>query len=132
MNTEIEAVAVEELEPKYPEPGDIEVKIAGRLLLIASIIVNVVEGDTFLVIGSVLNIIAGLFTIKAARLEAVDQQIAPGVTTFANGLKLIGSHTSLIISLLLFWALLIEINAGQPVGTAAKPTLAGQLGAFMV
>jgi hypothetical protein len=114
------------------EAGDIEANLASRILLVASIIVNVIEGDNFLILASILGIAAGLLTIKSARLEAVAQQIAPGVTTFANGLKLIGSHISIIVSLLLFWALLIEVAARQTTGVAAEPTLAGSVGAFLV
>jgi hypothetical protein len=114
------------------EAGDIEANLASRILLVASIIVNVIEGDNFLILASILGIAAGLLTIKSARLEAVAQQIAPGVTTFANGLKLIGSHISIIVSLILFWALLIEVAARQTTGVAAEPTLAGSVGAFLV
>jgi hypothetical protein len=112
--------------------GTAEAKLASRLLLISSIIINVIEGDEFLIIASVLGLVAGLLTIKSARLEAVEQQIAPGVTTFANGLKLIGSHAGIIISLILFWALLIEVSIRQATTTAAQPTLAGSLGAFLI
>ena len=127
MNTNIVSFSKQQL-----EAGDNEAQLASRLLLIASIIVNVIEGDTFLIIASVLSITAGLLTIKASRLEAEAQQIAPGVTTFANGLKLIGSHASIIVSLILFWALLIEVSIRQTSAVAAQPTLAGSLGAFLV
>lgn len=112
--------------------GTAEAKLAGRLLLTSSIIINIMEGDTFLVLASLISLAAGLLTIRAAKLESVEQQIAPGVTTFANGLKLIGSHTSLFVSIILLWALLIEISIKQATATAAEPTLAGSLGAFMV
>jgi hypothetical protein len=112
--------------------GTAEANLAGRLLLTASIIVNVIGGDTFLILASVLSITAGFLTVKAAKLEAVEQQIAPGVTTFANGLKLIGSHTSVFVSLILFLALLIETSLKQPSRVAAEPTLAGNIGAFLV
>jgi hypothetical protein len=112
--------------------GTEEADLASRLLLISAIIVNVIEGDNFLILASILNIAAGLLTIKAAKLEAVEQQIAPGVTTFANGLKLIGSHASIIVSLIFFWALLIEVSIRQATAVAVQPTLAGSLGVFMV
>ncbi|HYF84219.1 MAG TPA: hypothetical protein VEB00_14460 [Clostridia bacterium] len=112
--------------------GTAEAKLAGRLLLTASIIVNVIGGDTFLILASVLGITANFLTVKAAKLEAVEQQIAPGVTTFANGLKLIGSHTGVFVSIILFWALLIEISLKQVEPVAAEPTLAGSTGAFLV
>lgn len=112
--------------------GTEEANLASRLLLISSIIVNVIEGDNFLVLASLISITAGILTIKAAKLEAVEQQIAPGVTTFANGLKLIGSHLSIVVSLILLWALLIEISIKQTSRVAVGPTLAGSLGAFRV
>lgn len=112
--------------------GTAEAKLAGRMLLTSSIIVNVIEEDTFLVLASVLSVIASLLTIKAARLEAEEQQIAPGVTTFANSLKLIGSHTGLFVSIILLWALLIEISIKQTTELSAQPEMAGTLGAFMV
>lgn len=112
--------------------GTAEAKLAGRMLLTSSIIVNVLEGDTFLILASVLSVIAGILTIKAARLEAEEQQIAPGVTTFANGLKLIGSYTGLFVSVILLWALLIEISIKQTTELSAQPGMAGTLGAFLV
>ncbi|MEA4848483.1 MAG: hypothetical protein VB106_14745 [Clostridiaceae bacterium] len=112
--------------------GTAEAELASRLLLISSVIVNVLEKDSFLILASLLSLTAGLFTVKAARLEAEEQQIAPGVTTFANGLKLIGSHTSLFVSIILLWALLIEVSIKQVTVTAAQPELAGSLGAFLV
>jgi hypothetical protein len=127
MNTDITARS-----EQRERAGTEEADLASRLLLISSIIVNVIEGDNFLILASLLSIAAGLLTIKAAKLEAVEQQIAPGVTTFANGLKLIGSHASIIVSLILFWALLIEVSIRQATTSAAQPTLAGSLGAFLV
>ncbi|MGI6585103.1 MAG: hypothetical protein GX301_06680 [Gracilibacteraceae bacterium] len=112
--------------------GTAEARLAGRLLLTSSIIINVLEGDTFLVLASVLSVIAGILTIEAARLEAEEQQIAPGVTTFANGLKLIGSYTGLFVSVILLWALLIEISIRQTTELSAQPGMAGALGAFLV
>ena len=112
--------------------GTAEANLASRILLVASIIVNVLEGDEILVLGSILNLTAGFLTIRAAELESVEQQIAPGVTTFANGLKLIGSHTGLFVSIILFAALLIEISLRQPTTVASGPTFAGALGALKV
>jgi hypothetical protein len=121
------------LEPVCHErDGTAEANLASRLLLVASIIVNVINTDNFLVLASVLNLAAGLLTIKSAKLEAEQQQIAPGVTTFANGLKLIGSHTGLFVSIVFFLALLIEINLKQVEPTPAEPTFAGALGAFRI
>lgn len=112
--------------------GTEEAVLASRILLVASIVINVIEGDEFLIIASVLNLIAGFLTIRAANLEADEQQIAPGVTTFANGLKLIGSNVGMFVSIILFLALLIEVSLKNVEPVAAEPTLAGALGAFMI
>lgn len=127
MNTDNAPIATQ------PEKaGTEEAELASRLLLISSIIVNVLDTDNFLILASVLGIVAGFLTIKSARLEADEQQIAPGVTTFANGLKLIGSNLSMIVSLILFWALLIEVSIRQITAVPASPTLAGSIGAFII
>ncbi len=112
--------------------GTAEATLASRLLLIASIIINLIKGDDFLILAALLSLTAGFLTIRAAKLEAVEQQIAPGVTTFANGLKLIGSHTGVFVSIILLWALLIEVSIKQATTVAAQPTLAGTTGAFLV
>jgi hypothetical protein len=127
MNTDMTIEPV-----RQEKAGTAEADLASRLLLVASIIVNVIGTDNFLVLASILNLTAGFLTIRAARQEAEEQQIAPGVTTFANGLKLIGSHTGLFVSILFFLALLIEINLKHVEPTVAEPTFAGALGSFMV
>ncbi len=127
MNTDSQAAPAQR-----ERAGTAEADLASRLLLISSIIVNVVEGDNFLILASLISITAGILTIKAAYLESAEQQIAPGVTTFANGLKIIGSNLSIVVSLLLFWALIIEVRIKQTEPVAAEPLLAGSLGAFMV
>lgn len=127
MNTDMTIEPV-----RQEKAGTAEANLASRLLLVASIIVNVIRTDNILVLAAVLNLTAGFLTIKAAHLEAEEQQIAPGVTTFANGLKLIGSHIGLFVSIVFFLALLIEINLKQVEPTPAEPTFAGALGSFMV
>lgn len=117
---------------RHERAGTAEATLASRILLVASIFVNVLEGDDFLIIASVLSVAAGFLTVRAARLEAVEQQIAPGVTTFANGLKLIGSNTGVFVSLILLWALLIEVSIKQVTPIGAEPVLAGSTGAFLV
>lgn len=112
--------------------GTAEARLAGRLLLISSIIVNVIKGDNFLILASVISLAAGLLTVRAAELEAVEQQIAPGVTTFANGLKLIGSYTNVFVSIILLVALLIEVSVKQATAVATQPQMAGATGAFLI
>ncbi|MBC2582403.1 hypothetical protein [Clostridium sp. DJ247] len=113
--------------------GKEEATLASRLFLIATLIVNTTEEDNLLVFAGILNIIANINVVKAAFLEAKAQQIAPGVTTYANTLKIIGGSGALVVSLIFFIALLIEVSVRQRVtGTSAVPTAAGALGAFNV
>lgn len=113
--------------------GTPEATLASRILLIGSLIVNTMKEENMLVLASMMNLIALLLIRRAAVLEAEEQQIAPGVTTFANNLKLIATPLSITASVLLFWALLIEITLKQPiVGVSPAPTGAGSAGAFFV
>ena len=118
---------------KRERAGTEEATIASRLLLFGSLIVNTMKQDNMFVLASLLNITALLLLRRAAVLEAEEQQIAPGVTTFANGLKLIATPLSITASALLLWSLLIEISLKQPiVGVSPAPTAAGAVGAFLV
>lgn len=113
--------------------GTAEADVASRLLLFGSLIVNTMKQDNMLVLASILNLTALLLIRRAAVLEAEEQQIAPGVTTFANNLKLIATPLSITASALLLWALLIEVSLKQPiVGVTPAPTGAGTVGAFLV
>lgn len=113
--------------------GTPEATVASRLLLLGSLIVNTMKQENMLVVASVLNVTAIFLLRRAAVLEAEEQQIAPGVTTFANNLKLIATPLSFTASLLLLWALLIEITLKvPPVGISPAPTAAGAVGAFVV
>lgn len=128
MNTDSTTMPVQK-----ERAGTEQANIASRLFLFASLIVNTMKQDNMFVLASLLNITALLLIKKAAVLEAEEQQIAPGVTTFANNLKLLASPLSLIASLLLLWALLIEISLKQPIiGVAQAPIGAGAAGAFLV
>jgi hypothetical protein len=112
--------------------GKAEARIAGILLLLASLISNLTESDDLFVFASVTGLVANLLLYKAAHLEARAQQIAPGVTTFANRLKIIGSSVSVGVTLILLWALLIEVSLKQQGVSFAASTQAGQSGAFLV
>jgi len=113
--------------------GTPEATVASRLLLFASLIVNTMKQDNMLVIASSLNLVALFLIRRAAVLEAEEQQIAPGVTTFANNLKLLATPMSITASILLFWALLVEIALKQPVtGVASAPSGAGTAGSLFV
>jgi hypothetical protein len=113
--------------------GTPEATVASRLLLFASLIVNTMKQDNMLVLASSLNVIALILIRRAAVLEAEEQQIAPGVTTFANNLKLLATPMSLTASIILFWALLIEIALKQPVvGVSSAPSGAGAAGSLFI
>lgn len=112
--------------------GTAEATAASRILLISSIIVNIMEQDEMLVLASVLNLAAGFLVVKAAFLEAEEQQIAPGVTTPANRLKILGSIGNIGISVILLIALLIEVSIRQATAIGAAPTIAGATGAVLI
>lgn len=112
--------------------GKFEAKIAAILLLLASLITNLAESDNLFVLATLMALVANLLLNKAARLEARTQQIAPGVTTFANNLKLVGSTISIGVVLILLWALLIEVSLKQQGVSFPTATQAGTSGAFLV
>lgn len=113
--------------------GTAEARFAARLLLLGGLIVNTIKQDNMLVFAATLNLTALLLLRRAAVLEAEEQQIAPGVTTFANNLKLIATPLSVTASILLLSALLIEVSLKQPiVGVSPAPTAAGAAGALLI
>lgn len=128
MNTDITT------QPAVKErAGTPEATVASRLLLFGSLIVNTMKQDNMLVLASVLNVTALILIRRAAVLEAEEQQIAPGVTTFANNLKLVATPISLFASLLLLWALLVEVSLKRPVvGVASATTGAGAAGSLFI
>lgn len=100
--------------------------LAARLYLIASTITNTTKDDKLLVLAATLGLIAAALLVKAANLEAVEQQVAPGQTTFANNLKLIGTKGVFISASILYLALLIEVTIKQQakeLGIPAVPTI---------
>ncbi|MDF2678334.1 MAG: hypothetical protein K0Q97_2684 [Bacillota bacterium] len=111
---------------KYREIAD----FASIILLFSSAIVNTTEEDILLVFASVISLYAGALLIKAAYLEADAQQIAPGVTTTANKLKIIGTTGSLIFSLILFAALLIEVSVKQQATISGQSPISGTVGSL--
>lgn len=113
--------------------GTLEATLASRILLIGSLIVNITKQDDMLILASILNLIALLLISRAAVLEAEEQQIAPGVTTLPNNLKLIATPLSITSSVLLLWALLIEVSQKQPIiGVASAQTGAGTAGSLFI
>jgi len=87
---------------------------AVKLALLASLINNInlatAKSDPIYVIAASIGLVASYLSKVAALQEAEEQQIAPGVTTFANELKLISSSLGLTANLIGYWALLIEVN----------------------
>lgn len=122
----------EETASSQGEDGKFEARIASILLLIASLINNVTEDDNLFVLAAVIGLIAVILLYKAALLEARAQQIAPGVTTFANRLKILGSTASILVNLILFWALLIEVQLRREGVSFPRATASGTAGAFLV
>lgn len=114
--------------------GREEATLAARLLLISVSIVNITKEDQALILASLINIIANINLIKSAFLEAQAQQISPGVITFANNLKIIGSIGAICVTLTFFLALLTEISIRtQVTGASAQGAAAGggAIGAFV-
>jgi hypothetical protein len=112
--------------------------LASRLILISSIINNLnaatAKQDNIYVIAATIGLIASYLSEIAAIQEANEQQIAPGVTTFANNLKLIAAAIGLISAAISYWALLIEvslraqgISAPQTAGSSGDTSVAGSL-----
>jgi diacylglycerol kinase len=105
---------------------------ASRLLLISSIITNIEKEAKFLIIASIISLYAGLLLVKSAAIEAQVQQIAPGQTTIANRLKLVGTTGNLIFSFILYIVLLIETSIGTPPTVAGQTPVSGTSGALLV
>lgn len=106
---------------------------ASKLILTSAVINNYTDDDNLFILAAIIGLIAGVLINKAAFLEAEAQQIAPGVTTFANRLKIIGTTISLASSLILFWALLIEVSLkSQGVRFGTSSSLAGSTGSLRV
>lgn len=112
--------------------------LSSRLILISSIINNIntatAKQDAIYVIAATIGLIASYLSRIAAIQEANEQQIAPGVTTFANNLKLIATAIGLLSTAISYWALLIEVNlraqgisAPQTPGTSGDTSVAGSL-----
>lgn len=107
-------------------------KFAARLLLISSITINTTKEDRFLVAASTLSLIAGFLLIRSAEVESREEQVAPGQTTFANNLKMIGTKGALLFSFILFTALITEVILKQPPTIAGQTPVAGTAGALFV
>ena len=114
------------------------ITLASKLILISSIINNVnsatAKQDSLYVVAATIGLIASSLTKTAAIQEANEQQIAPGVTTFANELKIISSSIGLLSGLIAYWALLIEVSlraqgitAPQTPGSSGNTAVAGSL-----
>lgn len=112
--------------------------LASELTLISSMINNLnrvaSKKDSIYIIAATIGLASNYLIKISAIQEANEQQIAPGVTTFANNLKLISSSAALFAGILSYSALLIEaslraqgIAAPQTPGTVANATISGSL-----
>ena len=107
-------------------------RIAARLLLISTFIINTTKDNNLLILASLISLSAGGLLIRSALLEASEQQLAPGLTTLANKLKVIGTTGSIFFSLLLFIALIREISIKQQPTIVGQTAVAGTAGALFV
>ena len=114
------------------------ITLASKLVLISSIINNLnaatAKQDNLYIVAATIGLIASYLSKTAALQEANEQQISPGVTTFANELKVISSSIGLISGLIAYWALLIEVSlraqgiaAPQTPGSAGNTAVTGSL-----
>jgi hypothetical protein len=112
--------------------------VSSRLVLISSLINNINtatgKSDNIYVLAATIGLIASYLSKAAALQEANEQQIAPGVTTFANELKIISSSIGLLSGLIAYWALLIEVSlraqgiqAPQTPGASGNTAVTGAL-----
>lgn len=112
--------------------------LASELTLISSMINNLnrvtSKKDSIYIIAATIGLASNYLIKISAIQEANEQQIAPGVTTFANNLKLISSSAALFAGILSYSALLIEaslraqgIAAPQTPGSVANATISGSL-----
>lgn len=105
--------------------------LASNLVLISSILnnFNTAKRDDIFLIAGIIGLLSNFLSNKAAFQEANEQQIAPGVTTFANELKIIGSSIGLVAGIILFWALAIEISLrAQGIQAPITPSSGGASG----
>lgn len=111
--------------------------LASRLDLISSLLnnFNVSKQDEIFLLAGIIGLSATFLSNKAAFQEASEQQISPGVTTFANQLKIVGSTLGSIAGSILFWALLIEVSLrAQGISAPQTPIVqtATETGALLV
>jgi hypothetical protein len=120
-----------------PRSSDIAA-LASGLVLVSSIINNLntagVKRDNIYVLAATIGLLASYLFNEASYKEAAEQQMAPGVTTFANELKMASSSIGLLSGVLSYWALLIEvslraqgISAPQTPGTGGNTTTSSAL-----
>jgi hypothetical protein len=120
----------EQSQSSQPSQSSQTIENAVKLVLLASLINNInlatAKSDSIYVIAASIGLAASYLSKVAAFQEAEEQQIAPGVTTFANELKLISSSLGLIANLIGYWALLIEVNLrAQGVEAPQTPKISG-------
>jgi hypothetical protein len=113
-----------------PAQSSQTISVASKLILISSIINNLntatAKKDNIYVIAATIGLVASYLSEIAALQEANEQQIAPGVTTFANELKIISSSIGLLSGIIAYWALLIEVSLrAQGIQAPQTPVISG-------
>lgn len=105
--------------------------LSAQFALLSSLIVNSTKEDNLLIDASIINLIADAIIIISVLLEAYKEQIAPGVTTHADILKIIGTIGALIFALILFQAQLLEVNSKNQSAILGIPPLTAAAGAVI-
>lgn len=103
-------------------------QLSSQFSLLSSLIVNSTKEDNLLIDASIISLIGDVIIIISVLLEAYEQQIAPGVTTYADTLKIIGTIGALIFALILFKAQLIEVSLKNQSAIVGIPPLTAAAG----
>ncbi|MDF2675201.1 MAG: hypothetical protein K0R09_3473 [Clostridiales bacterium] len=84
-------------------------ELANQILLLGQAIVVATKNNQLILLAVYIKLFVGFLFIMAVILESKEQQIAPGVTTPLNKLKLFGSTISQIGAIILTYVLQNEI-----------------------
>lgn len=103
-------------------------QLSAQFSLLSSLIVNSTKEDNLLIDASIISLIGDVIIIISVLLEAYEQQIAPGITTYADSLKIIGTIGALIFALILFKAQLIEVSLKNQSAIVGIPPLTAAAG----
>lgn len=84
--------------------------IANQILLLGQAIVVAVKSNQLILLAIYIKLFAGFLFVAATILESKEQQIAPGISTPLNRLKLMGSTISQVGAIILTYVLQNEIK----------------------